>query len=242
MIPTICTYLLKISSLSHKTVHREIIHHPPGDFHITMYGVTQKQSTPFHLCSAYYSHSALLITLHSLHLNHLSHICRYFYLLSEPVPPYLLESASSDPSGGQPLTRFILHYVFNCLFSSGVSRKLCSFVMEMVVNLLCEKDPLEECTKLTHVEEMEVECNRHNCSVVAENSEEHEIETVTRLLDEGEQLKHLSTSNPEGSCYVVSTGVKLIIPFIPVLLKYLGSVIRGDRRGNLQLEFSVLSK
>jgi len=201
--------------------------------------VLRKNKVPLFISVlAYYSHSALLITLRSLHLKHLSHICRYFYLLSEPVPLSLLESASSDPSGGQPLTRFILHYVFNCLFSSGVSRKLCSFVMEMVVNLLCEQDPLEECTKLTHVEEMEVECSRHNCNVVAENLG---IETVTPLLDEGEQLKHLSTSNPEGSCYMVSTGVKLIMPFIPVLLKYLSSVIRGDR-GNLQLEFSVLSK
>ena len=110
--------------------------------------------------------------------------------------------------------------------------------MEMVVSLLCEQE-LEESSNL---EKMEVDCSQRDCDVMTEDSGKHEFRTALSFPDEMDQQVQHSACIAEGSSHRVSRGVELIMPFIPVLLKYLGSVIRGDGRGNLQLEFSLLSK
>ena len=109
--------------------------------------------------------------------------------------------------------------------------------MEMVINLLCAQEQEEGGSRQTEeLEKMDVtEHDSHACETMEEDSGEQN----TSLFREKLQQTQDSTSR---SLCKASKGMELVLPFIPVLLEYLGSVIQGDERRNLQLEFSVLSK
>ena len=107
--------------------------------------------------------------------------------------------------------------------------------MEMVINLLCAQEQEGGSRQTEELEKMDItEHDSHACETMEEDSGERN----TSLSREKLQQTH-STSR---SLCKASKGMELVLPFIPVLLEYLGSVIQGDERRNLQLEFSVLSK
>ena len=108
--------------------------------------------------------------------------------------------------------------------------------MEMVINLLCAQEQEGDSRQTEELEKMDVtEHDSHACETMEEDSGERN----TSLFHEKLQQTQDSTSR---SLCKASKGMELVLPFIPVLLEYLGSVIQGDERRNLQLEFSVLSK
>ena len=108
--------------------------------------------------------------------------------------------------------------------------------MEMVINLLCAQEQEGGSRQTEELEKMDVtEHDSHACETMEEDSGEQN----TSLFRE--KLQQMQDSTSRSLCKA-SKGMELVLPFIPVLLEYLGSVIQGDERRNLQLEFSVLSK
>ena len=73
---------------------------------------------------------------------HAMAIFRYHHLLGRLVPKHLMECSSRGPnisSGGlefPPEATAILYYVYQCLFSQGVSESVTSAVLELTLNLL----------------------------------------------------------------------------------------------------------
>lgn len=107
--------------------------------------------------------------------------------------------------------------------------------MEMVINLLCAQELEKGSTQAEELEEMDIERDSRTWETMEEDSGEQSAS----LFHEKLQQMRDSTS---GSPCRGSKGMKLVLPFIPVLLEYLSSVIQGNEKRNLQLEFSVLSK
>ena len=107
---------------------------------------------------------------------------------------------------------------------------MCNCIMEMVINLLCAQELEKGSKQMEELEEMDIERDPHTWEMMEEDSGEQSL-----------FQKKLQQMQDSTLCRA-SKGMELVLPFIPVLLEYLSSVIQGNEKRSLQLEFSVLSK
>ena len=104
--------------------------------------------------------------------------------------------------------------------------------MEMVINLLCAQELEKGSKQMEELEEMDIEQDSRTWETMEEDSGEQSASLFQ------EKLQKMQDS----TLCRASKGMELVLPFIPVLLEYLSSVIQGNEKRSLQLEFSVLSK
>ena len=104
--------------------------------------------------------------------------------------------------------------------------------MEMVINLLCAQELEKGSKQMEELEEMDIEQDSRTWETMEEDSGQQSASLFQ------EKLQQMQDS----TLCRASKGMELVLPFIPVLLEYLSSVIQGNEKRSLQLEFSVLSK
>ena len=104
--------------------------------------------------------------------------------------------------------------------------------MEMVINLLCAQELEKGSKQMEELEEMDIEQDSRTWETMEEDSGEQSASLFQKKL---QQMQ-------DSTLCRASKGMELVLPFIPVLLEYLSSVIQGNEKRSLQLEFSVLSK
>ena len=162
---------------------------------------------------------------------------RYHSLLSVPIPPSIIDSTRSTTAianrtsdAATDHASMILYYVYSCLSAPGVSKSVCSCVMEMTVNLLSGWDGEES-------EKREVKLTTNAMADV--------LESVKEDARDGDSGMGMGMEIGNGT-----SGPELVLPLVPMLLSYMSGVIEseskrikaGSNPKDLHLEFTVISK